>query len=278
MNQDIAQSLGILKNDAVCVNITEAHKQAVYEFLKEMDVFLSIPVYNSYITDEKSRRLETISHPGICHSNIKQSLSALKDDSNWLKNVTRQQKERLIKASYETACGNLMENIIITDVYYMLCNGKDVCQEDLFGENTGRWYVSKINRTINNRVHEADIIIFDKEKKDVYLFEIKHSTQNIPELSRHLEDEAFLKYIKDNFGPVKGRAVLYNGETTDVPEVPRISAADFLIQMYRDTKTPGFSPEQTLKMLSPCNIGELKKEPVLSQTQECMNREEDLER
>ena len=66
----------------------------------------------------------------------------------------------------------------------------------------------------------------------MYLFEIKHSTQNIPEQSRHLEDEAFLKYIKDNFGPVKGRAVLYNGETTDVPEVPRISAADFLIPLY----------------------------------------------
>ncbi len=47
---------------------------------------------------------------------------------------------------------------------------------------------------------EVDLIILNKQTRDVFLFEIKHSSKVDNEQTKHLESEQFINYIKDNFG------------------------------------------------------------------------------
>lgn len=255
LNQEIATLLGVKKNEDMCINVTDTHKQAVYEFLKEMEVFRSLPVYLSY-DNEQGRQLEMITHPGICHANIYFTLSNLMERDNWVENVTSEQKNRLIQAAYNTACGNLMENIIIADMHHMLCHDKKVMKEDLACNSSGRWYVSKINCQINNKNYEVDVIVFDKKKKEAYLYEVKHSVENVEQQSQHIENPEFLRYIEDNFGVVKGRAVLYNGKVDGSSMVPRLPAGDFLLQVYKDIRLEDFSLDRTMMKICD-NVGKL---------------------
>lgn len=251
-NAKIAQILGCDTPSG----IEDKDISKIYEYLTDIGVFMSIPVYHSYSNNEPDEPLEMMVHPGMFHSNIKYTLGELIKDSSWIQ-ADDNTKRIIINKAYESAMGKIMENIIIADVYHLLCSGKNVQKEDLFGENTGRWYVSKLNQNINGQTHEADIIIFDKERKESYLFEIKHSSKNVPEQSIHLENNDFIDYIENNFGPIKGRAVLYNGKTTEETPVPRISAKDFLIQIYQDSKSPDFTLDKSLLTICPQNIGEI---------------------
>jgi len=236
LNENIAEALGIIKNSELSVRVTEEHKKAIYDFLKDMDVFVSLPVLKSYNDKESGRNLEMITQPAIYHANIKHSINALRDSDNWLENATDQQKTRLIKGSYNVAYGNIMENIIISDVYHTLSDGNDVQIDDLFDSSSGRWYVSKLRQHINGKDYEADLIIYDKERKETYIFDVKHSSEYAPEQSLALEDNGFNKYIEKNFGKVAGKGILYNGVTLNEYDVPRISASRFLKVLYKEKK------------------------------------------
>lgn len=244
LNNNIANALGIISNEKLSISITENHKRAIYDFLMDMDVFVSIPVLDIYDGKvEENRRLEMVSHPGLFHANVEHTMRELNNDSNWLLNATREQRARLVSSAYNVAFGNIMENFIISDMYRMLCQGRKTSIDNLFETDETKWYVSKLNY----KNHEADMIIIDKSAKEVYLFEIKHSKENVPEQSRHLEDQEFLDYIESNYGTIVTKAVLYNGETDLSNSIPRISAQDFLISTYNDVREVGDSEKYSLK-------------------------------
>lgn len=126
----------------------------------------------------------------------------------------------------------------MADICQLLCFGKMKMTGSLSDRfNGSRWYVSKINVPINGKNRGADIIIFDKENKETYLFDVKYFSENIKLQSGHLEDPIFLNYINKNFGTIKGRAVLYNGSTNDSGTIPMISASLFLKKLYQERKT-----------------------------------------
>lgn len=269
-NKKIAEILGCDKPSG----IEDKDISKIYDYLKEIGVFITIPVFHSYIKQESDEPLEMITHPGMFHSNIKYTIQELMKDSSWIE-ADQDTRQKVAINAYRSAMGKIMENIIISDVYYMLCKNQDVQKEDLFGEDTGRWYVSKVNCDIDGRSYEADIIIFDKIKKETYLFEIKHSSENVELQSKHLEDDKFLSYIEENFGPIQGRAVLYNGKTDYSTQVPRISAATFLKKIYQDSQDPNFSFGTSYKeielIMKQKEQELLKKKQIKHQNQDIMD-------
>lgn len=243
LNENVAKSLGVIKNEELSVSLSEEHKESLYQFLRDMDVFVSIPIMNVFTRNGSPKKLEMISHPGMFTANIKYALSELRDEDNWLPGSTLKQRDKLIVAALNFAMGCIMENFIIADTYNLLCENKETSDKDIFGTDKTKWYVSKLNY----KNHEADMIIIDKKLKEVYLFEIKHSKENVPEQSHHLEDSEFLDYIEENYGTVVEKAVLYNGETDLSDLVPRISAQDFLLSTYNDVREIGDSEKYSLK-------------------------------
>lgn len=139
----------------------------------------------------------------------------------------------MLKKAYEFAMGDLMKNFIIANVNDILNNSKSVSKIDLFNDKNERWFVSKYEMYDSEKKHhESDLIIFDKQNKEIFLFEIKHSTETVAEQTQHLENQEYIRNIENSFGKIAGRYVLYNGSNDFSTEIPRISAVDFLNTLY----------------------------------------------
>lgn len=224
----------LLKIDDFKTSITKQHLNELKDFLLEMDVIINIPVVTSYVDNTKDVDMELITHPGMYHANLLYTIEQLELDDNWLPNATKEQKDSLLNAVYECASGKILENVVITDIYKML------------SESSSKWYVSKFNHTIKGKFEEVDLIILNKQTKDVFLFEIKHSSKIDDRQTKHLESEQFISYIQDNFGPVKERIVLYNGVTNRNERLKRINIADFLTHMYKNYRNPEYSIDNSI--------------------------------
>ena len=231
--------------------ITNEHIKDLSKFLERLGVISTIPVLQSYTDSIYTSDLKIINHPGMYHANIKYTLETIRDDKSWFNQVSIEDKNVLLEKTYSIAMGIILENIIINDVYQLLSNGRKVDKVDIFGENTGRWYVSKLTFDDSQieQYHEADLIIFDKEKKETYLFEIKYSNKASKEQSIHLENKVFSQYVEKHFGKIKKTAVLYNGETDCSLKVPRISAAKFLKELTTQFNTKDFDMNKFIDSL-----------------------------
>ena len=57
------------------------------------------------------------------------------------------------------------------------------------------------------------MVIYDKEEHSCSIFEIKYSTEIVPEQSRHLTDEDKCRRTEEIFGKIVDKCVLYRGES-----------------------------------------------------------------
>ena len=81
------------------------------------------------------------------------------------------------------------------------------------------------------------MLILDQKHQEVHLFEIKHSDKIVEEQTRHLRNELFLNYIRENFGEVKSRSVIYLGGDQKVEnpsgEISYWNAEKFLERVHK---------------------------------------------
>ena len=59
---------------------------------------------------------------------------------------------------------------------------------------------------------EFDMVIYDQKENSCEIFEIKHSSKQVPLQYRHLVDEDKCQRTERRFGPIQGRYILYRGE------------------------------------------------------------------
>ncbi|MCR5826657.1 MAG: AAA family ATPase [Oscillospiraceae bacterium] len=78
-------------------------------------------------------------------------------------------------------------------------------------------------------VGEFDMVVFDAAKSNCEIYEIKHSTEVVPEQMRHLLDEEKCRMTEHRFGPITGKHVIYRGETCVVDRVLYLNVEDYLI-------------------------------------------------
>lgn len=236
----------LLKIDDFKTSVSQQHLDDIKYFLEEMDVILTIPVVTSYKNNKTDVDMELITHPGMYHANLLYTINELKKDDNWLPKATKAQKESLLKSVYECSAGKILENFVITDIFKML-NRDNL--NDLY-ENESRWYVSKFSHNVQGVFEEADLIIFDKLEKGVYLFEIKHSSEIHENQTRHLKSNSFIEYIENNFGTVKERIVLYTGKNNINSSIKRFNVSDFLKHIYEHCHEENYSVADTIDFLS----------------------------
>lgn len=236
VNQKIASLLGCEHPSG----IGDSDIENIYRFLIDVGVFQDIKVYTSINRAECTDDLGFVSHPGMFHANLKHTFEQLEQDSSWI-DATPEERKIVVEKAYQSAMGKIMENVVISDVYHLL--------RDSIDDEKNSWYVSKISVIINNRRYEADLLICNRDNRDVTLFEIKHSSTNVPHQSSNLENLEFIEYIEENFGRVANKAVLYNGKTDYSTAVPRISASEFLITLYKQSHTPDNGIENVLNVI-----------------------------
>ncbi|MGN1406014.1 MAG: hypothetical protein ACI4WM_07060, partial [Erysipelotrichaceae bacterium] len=82
-------------------------------------------------------------------------------------------------------------------------------------------------------VGEFDMVVFDAESASCCIFEIKHSKEANKNQYHHLTDEEKCSLYDRRYGIIKGRYVIYNGESFKEDEINYINVEEYL----KDIKT-----------------------------------------
>ena len=77
-------------------------------------------------------------------------------------------------------------------------------------------------------VGEFDMVVFDPASSTCEIYEIKHSTEIVPEQMHHLIDEEKCKMAEHRFGTITGKYVIYRGPVETMDDVEYLNAEGYL--------------------------------------------------
>ena len=222
VNNVVKDSLGIKDADEMKTALTEEDLDSVKRYLKLLDLYITIVSFRSF-KGGKSEKLEILQQPGMIYAHATELLNQLGEDDVWSKECKIEDRKEFIQRADYFVKGILLENIILSETYK--------CYQEIDEKN---FYVSQLSVGMEENLpqSEADLIIVDDKKKESYLFEIKHSDKVVDNQTRHLRNEDFLKYVSENFAPVKKCCVIYTGQPTRIGTIDYLNAEKFLISVH----------------------------------------------
>ena len=75
------------------------------------------------------------------------------------------------------------------------------------------------------------MVTFDPKNIRCNLYEIKHSTEMAQYQYRHLVDPTKLEQTEKQYGEICERAVIYNGESSNLDGIKYLNAEEYLLHM-----------------------------------------------
>ena len=75
---------------------------------------------------------------------------------------------------------------------------------------------------------EFDMVIVDPENITSEIFEIKHSTEAVPEQLKNLADREKCDAVEFRYGTITGKSVLYRGESKREGDISYINVEEYL--------------------------------------------------
>ncbi len=223
INQATKRALGIKDKEEMETDLSPRHLEEIKAYLKDLELFLEVPSYESLKQGIRNENLEIFLQPGMVYAHAEKLIQQLEKDETWSRECGISKRRQFLLRTENFVKGILLENIVIAETYLAF---RKIAPE--------RYYVSQLaTRLPSGEYAEADMIVADQENDEAYLFEIKYSSNSTEEQTRHLRNPNLIRYASENFGQVKGRAVLYNGpDEKEEEEIPYLNAGNFLEDVY----------------------------------------------
>ena len=255
INDATKSALGIKNNDEMQTVVTQEDLEMIKKYLRFLDLYITIPTFQS-LKRGGGRDLEILQQPGMIYAHATELLHQLEQDNVWNNTCEIEDKTIFMQRADQFVKGILLENIILSETYK--------CYQEI---DRKRFYVSQLSDGPVDDLPdaEADLIIVDMEKKESYLFEIKHSDQVVDKQTRHLRNEDFINYISENFAPVKKCCVIYNGQPTRNGAIDYLNAEKFLMCIHemdlskRENLDKLFQTDEIEKEINPETKSKKKK-------------------
>ncbi|MGN0907782.1 MAG: AAA family ATPase [Bullifex sp.] len=202
----LKKALAILNRAEQKVEINDAHRTEIKEYLDLLDLTEDIPVET--IPAESCRTYRTvISQPGLRYAQAETLIRELMKDSSF-QNISAHDRKRITDRILDEIRGRMMEEIILLETKKAM-PGKDVF-------------------TLKFAVGEFDMVICDPDNVTCEIFEIKHSTEAVPHQYRHLKDEQKCSATEFRYGTIIRKAVIYRGNTMQSDGIEYINAEEYL--------------------------------------------------
>lgn len=188
------------------------HVEEIKAYLEALDLIDDIPVRYAFGAKEEDKTENVvITQPGMRYCQAEALVWSLKKDDLFAE-LSEAEKDYVIGKILDDVKGRMLEEIILTETKRTL------------GSN--RYEVFKYQFPGG----EIDMIVYDRKNNNCSLYEIKHGTAPVKEQCRHLLNEPECEKIRQLFGEITGKFVLYRGETKRAEwKVDYINACDFLI-------------------------------------------------
>ena len=188
------------------------HVEEIKAYLEALDLIDDIPVRYAFGAKEEDKTENVvITQPGMRYCQAEALVWSLKKDDLFAE-LSEAEKDYVIGKILDDVKGRMLEEIILTETKRTL--------------SSNRYEVFKYQFPGG----EIDMIVYDRKNNNCSLYEIKHGTAPVKEQCRHLLNEPECEKIRQLFGEITGKFVLYRGETKRAEwKVDYINACDFLI-------------------------------------------------
>lgn len=222
VNDGLRQRLKIKSNSEIKTKLTQYHLDKLKEYLENLGLLLSIDTYSSFKAPNGPIQIEPLDivlQPGMVYVHGSELVKELANDSSWRNLANRELINEFIYRADRTVKGAILENAVIANTYLNYNQDRNL-------------YISKLVLSPNGNRHEADMVVVDSSKDEVYLFEVKYSAGLETDHIKHLISEEFIDAIEKEFGAVAGRYVIYNGVTGVWNGIKFVNAEDFFDTIY----------------------------------------------
>lgn len=173
------------------IGITTAHIIEIKQYLTALELIVDCPI------ESADPGIEPVEHilftqPGMRYCQAQALIHSLLKDEQFSA-LSEYDKTQITGRILEEVRGRMMEDIVLLET--MKAADKD---HRVF--------------KLQFEAGEFDMVIYDQKENSCEIFEIKHSSKQVPFQYRHLVDEDKCQRTERRFGPIHGRYILYRGE------------------------------------------------------------------
>ena len=206
VTENLRKLLEIKNKSEQSVNITEAHKAEIKQYLDMLDLTVELETVSMTNLNKKEKRT-AISQPGMRYAQAEALIKTLmRDDVFRMLSLT--ERNYVTERILSDVRGRMMEDIVLLETKM----AKPNCEvfKVVFAKG------------------EFDMVVFDPEKANCSIYEIKHSTKAVPEQYKHLADETKCGETEFRFGNITGKYVIYRGESHETNGIQYVNVEEYL--------------------------------------------------
>ena len=206
VTERLKKALQIINETEQSIRLNEDYAAQIRDYLKLIDLIKYIPVKRLPDNGRNTDRC-VICQPGLRYSQANALIDSLMEDSVFSL-VPLKRRTEIEKRIRNEIRGRMLEDIILLETSI----ARPECQ--VF--------------TLLFPVGEFDMVVFDKEKEECEIYEIKYSATAVKEQYRHLMNEEKRMYTQQQYGRIIRTCVLYRGENTTIDNVCYQNVEDYL--------------------------------------------------
>ena len=202
----LRKALEILNKSEQSIEITEAHRIEIKEYLDLLDLTVDIPTEFIPVKNEKSYRT-VVSQPGLRYSQAEALVQQLLLDKEF-QTISAVDRAAILERILKEIRGRMMEEIILLE--------------------TKMAYPDKQVFRLQFAIGEFDMVVVDPVSITTAIYEIKHSTEMVPEQYKNLTDEEKCRATEFRFGTITKKAVIYRGEDAVDGDIQYLNVENYL--------------------------------------------------
>ena len=191
ITSDLMNLLEIKNKEELLVGIEDCHRTEIKEYLELLDLICEIDIVNMTNLNQKNTMI-VFSQPGLRYSQAESLIKVLMNDELF-KTFSLDERKHITEKILEDVKGRMLEEIVLLETK----------------KANPELEVFKLQFAIG----EFDMVIFDEDKGECQLFEIKHTNEPFENQYRHLTDQNKLAETQNRFGKITRRCVLYRGNS-----------------------------------------------------------------
>ena len=187
----------------------KGHVAEIKEYLAALDLIEEIDVNDIKNANGKEKRI-VFSQPGLRYSQAKSFIESLSSDEVF-NNLSAEERKRVITRILNEIKGRMTEDVILLETQ------KAKPHKNVF--------------KLQFADGEFDMVVNDPDTLETQIYEIKFSTERVPDQARHLLDESKCAETEFRYGKITQKAVLYRGETCKEGDVDYINVEKYLMSL-----------------------------------------------
>ena len=190
------------------VALEPAHAAEIQEYLTLLDLTQNVDI----ITMPGGEKLPhtVISQPGLRYSQAKALIESLLLDPAF-SDLSITERNSVQERILSEIMGRMMEDAVLLETKLAKP------QKQVF--------------ILQFAVGEFDMVVFDPATSSCEIYEIKHSTEIVPEQTRHLMDEEKCRMTEHRFGTITGKYLIYRGQEATTNDVQYVNVEKYLCML-----------------------------------------------